>query len=163
MYGLHKQHERVKKKNIPHIGQSSTSLPLLRPLYNLNGLNKRAENFNPHLTSNPRQFIPQQERRVESSRSNIQAYARERVSGLECNSQNISDSDAMGIPFIEHGFSLTGRVIDSKLIRRERSDGVLCCLAFAWWGWGHFYLPSDHYNRIKHMLSFESFGDSAFT
>ena len=108
----------------PHVSQSGSPLPLLCPLNNLNTINIRTINFDPHLASNFSQFISQQECCIHTARSNVQTYSRERVTRLKSDPQDVPDLDTLSVLPIKKGSSFTSWVEDGKLTSSKGSDGV---------------------------------------
>lgn len=115
----------ICKINAPHIIQPRPPLPLLRPLHNLHALHVRTEHLDPHLHAHPRQLVPQQERRVDPPRPDVQTHPRKGVPGLEGHPQNVAHLDAARVaPVVEEGFAFTGRVEGCELRFGHGGDGV---------------------------------------
>lgn len=69
------QAEDRKEKNIPHIIQPGSPLPLRGLLHDFHTLYIRAVDLNPHLATDLRQLVPKQERSIDTPCSNIQTHA----------------------------------------------------------------------------------------
>jgi hypothetical protein len=110
--------------NKPHVSQSGPPLPLLCPLNNLDTINIRTIDLDPHLASNFCQFISQQECCIYTPRSNVQTYSRERIARLKSDPQDVPDLDALSVLRIKKSSPFTSWVEDGKLSSSEGSNRV---------------------------------------
>ncbi|PQE08254.1 hypothetical protein CJF31_00009487 [Rutstroemia sp. NJR-2017a BVV2] len=100
---------------LPHVRQPGSPSSLRLPLHHLDTLHIRTVDLVPHLDSDSRQLIPQQDAGLDTSASNVDTYSRKRIARLQPYEQNVADVGSFRVGFGEEVRAGAGGVEDGDL------------------------------------------------